>query len=150
MLKIGDKAPDFEANDTNGKAIKLSDFKGKTVILYFYPKDDTPGCTVEACSFRDDFALFKKKNTIILGVSMDDQKSHKKFTDKYNLPFPLLTDNDHKICDLYSAYGEKSMYGRKYMGIMRTTFIIDKEGIIKSIFEKVSVSGHSKELLEKV
>ena len=150
MILINQQAPEFEAKDTNGKTIKLSELKGKTIILYFYPRDDTPGCTIEACAFRDDFALFRKKDTVILGVSIDDEKSHKKFTEKYNLPFPLLVDTEHKICDAYGVYGEKSMYGRKYMGINRTTFIINKEGKISHIFEKVQVNGHSKELLDKI
>ena len=146
-LKIGYKAPDFTLADTKGNLVKLSSLKGKPIVLYFYPKDDTPGCTKEACNFRDDYSQYKKKGIVILGVSTDDQTSHQKFTKKYSLPFPLLCDTDKKVVNLYGVYGEKSMYGRKYMGINRFTFLIDKEGRIQHIFNKVSVDDHSKEIL---
>ncbi|HLC72447.1 MAG TPA: thioredoxin-dependent thiol peroxidase [Candidatus Nanoarchaeia archaeon] len=147
-LKAGDKAPDFSAKDTQGNAITLSSCKGKPVVLYFYPKDDTPGCTKEACSFRDDYTQYKKKGIVILGVSTDDQESHQQFTKKYNLPFPLLVDTDKTIVNRYGVYGEKKMYGKKYLGTNRTTFLIDKEGKIQHIFKKVNVDEHSKEILE--
>jgi peroxiredoxin Q/BCP len=147
MLKISDKAPDFELKDTNGDLVKLSDFKGKYVVLYFYPKDDTPGCTAEACSIRDNFSELKKKGVIILGVSKDDEKSHKKFTEKYQLPFQLLSDPEAEVCTKYNCYGKKKFMGREYIGIIRKTFLIDKQGKIKHIFEKVDTKNHAKEIL---
>src|SRR5437660_1004721 len=126
MPAIGDKAPDFTLKDDQGKDVSLGDFKGKTVVLYFYPKDDTPGCTTEACGFRDDEKKFQKKNTVILGVSADEVASHGKFKTKYKLPFPLLSDPEKKTIQAYGVWKEKSMYGKKYMGIERTTFIIDE------------------------
>jgi peroxiredoxin Q/BCP len=147
QLKEGSKAPDFELQDQNGKTHKLSDYKGKKIILYFYPKDDTPGCTIEACNFRDDSALYKKKGAIILGISVDDIKSHKKFVDKYKLPFILLSDSEKKIVNSYSVWKEKSFMGRKYMGTSRETFIIDEKGKLVKHFNDVSVKDHSKEIL---
>jgi len=141
-------APDFELQNEEGKTCKLSDFRGKPVILYFYPKDDTPGCTTEACSFRDDYSAFTTKNISILGVSPDTTKSHKKFKEKYNLPFPLLADTDHKVCELYGVWGRKQMMGKEYDGVFRTTFVIDSEGRIKKVFGKVKPSEHAKEVLE--
>ncbi len=148
MLKAGDRAPEFESADSDGSKVRLSDFRGKKVVLYFYPRDDTPGCTKEACSFRDSSGAYAKKKMVVLGMSMDDEKSHKKFSEKYKLPFTLLADKDGSICRKYGAYGEKSMYGRKYMGIFRMTFIIDKKGVISKIFGKVKPEGHAKEVLE--
>jgi peroxiredoxin Q/BCP len=130
--------------------IRLADYRGKPVVLYFYPKDDTPGCTTEACGFRDDYSAFTKKDIIILGVSPDTSKSHKKFKDKYNLPFPLLADIDHKVCELYGVWGRKQMMGKEYDGVFRTTFVIDREGKIVKVFEKVKPSEHAKEVLEAV
>jgi len=139
MLQEGNKAPDFKLKDQNEKEISLSDYKGKNVILYFYPKDNTSGCTAEACSFRDDFPKFKKVETVILGVSPDSVESHKKFAKKYNLNFSLLADEDKEVIKKYDVWKEKSMYGRKYMGVERSTFIIDSDGKIKKIFRKVKV-----------
>ncbi len=144
----GLKAPDFELLDQDGKKHKLSDYKGKKVVLYFYPKDDTPGCTKEACNFRDDAKKYEKKGTVILGVSADDEKSHKKFAKKYELTFPLLADTDKNTVMAYNVWGKKSFMGDEYMGILRTTFLIDKKGIITKIFESVRPDDHSKEILE--
>ncbi len=148
MVAEGKKAPDFKLKDQNGQTISLSDYKGKSVVLYFYPKDDTSGCTKEACSFRDGLPGFGKLNAVILGVSADSVESHKKFADKYNLPFTLLSDESKEMIEKYGVWKEKSMYGRKYMGIERTTFIIDENGKIKKIFRKVKVDGHDKEVLD--
>ena len=146
-LHEGAKAPDFNLPASNGKTISLKNFKGKNnVVLYFYPKDDTPGCTVEACEFKNDFKSFEKLDTVILGVSPDELNSHDKFIQKFNLPFILLSDEDKKTCQDYGVWQEKSMYGRKYMGVLRTTFVIDKEGMIQKIFEKVTPKGHSQEI----
>ena len=147
-LKIGDKAPDFNFKNTIGEEVSLAGLKGKRVILYFYPKDDTPGCTVEACNFRDDYDLYQEKDAVILGVSRDGEESHKKFTEKFDLPFTLLSDEDHSVAEKYGAWGEKSMYGRKYMGIIRNTYVIDVEGKIEIIYEKVKPKDHSGEILE--
>ena len=147
-LKIGQKAPGFSVTDQNGDLIKLSDFKGKNLVLYFYPKDDTPGCTKEACNFRDSYAVFRKKGIEILGVSKDNKGSHKKFIEKYNLPFKLLVDEKGELCEKYGVWVEKSLYGKKYMGIARTTFLINKEGKIKHVFEDVKPETHDKEILE--
>ncbi len=150
MLKEGDKAPDFTATATDGSVISLKNLKGKNVVIYFYPKDDTPGCTVEACGFRDSFKTIEKLNTVVLGVSPDSVKSHVKFTEKFQLPFPLLADEDKKICQDYGVWIEKSMYGKKYMGVARTTFVIDKEGRIAKIFEKVKPEIHATEIIEAI
>ena len=147
-LNVGDKTPVFTLKDQNNKAISLSDYKGKNVILYFYPKDNTSGCTAEACNFRDDFSMFKNLNAVVLGVSPDSVESHKKFSEKYNLQFSLLSDEKKDVLEKYGVWKEKSMYGRKYMGVERTTFVIDSEGKIKKIFRKVKVPGHNKELIE--
>ncbi|HQZ96688.1 MAG TPA: thioredoxin-dependent thiol peroxidase [Pyrinomonadaceae bacterium] len=146
MLKEGDKAPDFTSKDQNGNDVSLSDFAGKRVVLYFYPKDDTPGCTKEACSFRDADEVFREKGITVLGVSTDNEKSHQKFISKYQLPFDLLADVDKKIVEDYGVWGEKSMYGKKYMGTFRKTFLIDDSKIVK-IFEKVDVAKHADEVL---
>jgi peroxiredoxin Q/BCP len=150
MLKAGDKAPDFQAPTDAGESVSLKDFRGRKVILYFYPKDNTPGCTQEACDFRDSIARFKKKEVVVLGVSPDSIESHKKFKSKFDLPFALLADEDHKIAEAYGAWGEKSMYGKKFMGIIRSTFLIDEKGKIGEVFEKVKVDGHVGQLLGKV
>ena len=147
-LKIGQKAPDFLLLDDEGEKVKLSEFKGKKVVLYFYPKDDTPGCTKEACNFRDGFKEIKKKGAIVLGVSADSVESHKKFKKKFELNFPLLADTDKKVIESYGVWKEKSMYGRKYMGIERTTFVIDGNGKLSHIFPKVKVAEHYDEVLE--
>ena len=148
MLKEGDSAPAFTTKDANGRTIKLKDLKGQKVVLYFYPKDDTPGCTKEACSFRDEFAAFKKGGINVFGISPDSEASHKKFADKYKLPFTLLADPGHEIADAYGTYGQKKFMGRTYMGIHRTTFLIDEKGKIKKVFEKVKPEDHAREVLE--
>jgi len=146
MLKEGTKAPEFTALDQNGSKIKLSSFKGKkNVVLYFYPKDMTPGCTTEACDFRDRYKNFKGAE--ILGVSIDSPERHQKFIEKYDLPFSLISDTDHKVVNKFKMWQEKSLYGKKFMGTVRSTFIIDKSGIIRKIFPKVKVKGHTEEVL---
>jgi thioredoxin-dependent peroxiredoxin len=148
MRKEGTVAPNFAANDANGETIRLKDLRGKRVVLYFYPKDDTPGCTKEACSFRDAFSEFKKRDITVLGVSVDSEASHKKFTAKFKLPFTLLADPDHSIADAYGVYGEKKFMGRTYMGVKRMTFLIDERGKIKKVFEKVKPEEHAQDVLE--
>ena len=147
LLKVGAKAPAFSLSNTEGKTVKLSDLKGKKVVLYFYPKDMTPGCTVEACGFRDDFAQLKKRGVEVLGASGDNQKSHQKFTEKYSLPFTLLSDPTHEMMEKYGAWGEKTLYGRKYMGVLRITYVIDEEGRIAHVFSKVNTATHSKDVM---
>ncbi len=149
-LKQGQQAPDFKLKDTFGKEVSLASFKGKKIILYFYPKDDTPGCTVEACEFRDGYKLFADKNAIILGISPDNEKSHQKFTSKHNLPFQLLADINAEVSKKYGVYGEKKFLGRSYLGIYRTTFLIDEKGKIIKVFENVRPAGHAKEILNKL
>ena len=148
MLNEGDTAPDFTSRDAEGNEVKLSDLRGQNVVLYFYPKDDTPGCTKEACSFRDASDVYARENVKVLGVSLDDEQSHRKFAEKYQLPFTLLADTDHAVSDLYGVYGERTFAGRKYMGLARKTFLIDREGKIKKIFDKVNVEQHADEVLE--
>ena len=148
MLKEGTLAPDFTAKDENGETVRLRDLRGQKVVLYFYPKDDTPGCTKEACSFRDAFADFKKKKIKVLGVSMDSEAKHQKFIAKYKLPFTLLVDADHEISDAYGVYGQKKFMGRSYMGVKRMTFLIDEKGKIKKVFEKVKPEDHANEVLQ--
>ncbi|SRR6266496_3071186 len=148
MLKEGTAAPVFTTTNANGETVKLKDFRGQKVVLYFYPKDDTPGCTKEACSFRDAFSKYKKRGITVLGVSPDSETSHKKFVSKYKLPFTLLADTDHSIAEAYGVYGEKKFMGRKYMGVYRTTFLIDEKGKIKKVFEKVKPEEHAAEVLE--
>jgi thioredoxin-dependent peroxiredoxin len=148
QLKEGMKAPEFEGIDQMGKVIKLGDFKGKKVVLYFYPKDDTPGCTAEACNLRDNWDSFLKKGFIVIGVSPDSEKSHKGFADKYSLPFPLIADLSKKIVNDYGVWGEKQMYGRSFLGVIRTTFIIDEKGIIEKIINKVDTGGHTKQIFD--
>lgn len=147
-LKTGDKAPDFKGLNQDGKTVSLKDFKGKKVVLYFYPKDDTPGCTAESCNLRDNYSGLKKKGYEIVGVSADTEKSHKKFADKYELPFSLIADTEKEILQAYDAWGEKSMYGKKYMGILRKTYVIDEKGMIEKIFDKVDTKNHTEQILE--
>ena len=144
----GSKAPSFKGKDQNGKAVSLADYKGKKVVLYFYPEDDTPTCTVQACNLRDNFGLLKKKGIVVLGVSPDEEKKHKKFEAKYDLPFTLIADPDHTIIDKYGVWGEKKLYGRTYMGLHRTTFLIDEKGIIRKIFLKPKSKQHTEEILK--
>ncbi len=146
-LRIGDKAPAFEAVDQDGNPISLQDYSGKKLVLYFYPKDDTPGCTAEACNLRDNYTLLLKKGYEIVGVSADDERSHKKFIEKYVLPFPLLADKDKKILMAYGAWGKKNLYGKEYDGILRTTYVISEKGIIEKIFSKVDTKNHTEQIL---
>jgi peroxiredoxin Q/BCP len=148
-LQIGDTAPDFKVNDQDGNPIKLSSFKGHKVVLYFYPKDMTPGCTAQACDLRDNYKLLQKKGYVVLGISSDDEKSHRKFADKEKLPFPLLADTDKAVHDKYGTWGEKSMYGRKFMGTLRTTFVIDEKGKIEDIISKVDTKAHTRQILKE-
>lgn len=148
LLKTGAKAPDFTSVDQDGKSVALSQFKGKKVVLYFYPKDDTPGCTKEACAFRDSFPKFEKLGVIVLGVSVDDEKKHKKFAEKYNLPFRLVVDAEKKIVQDYGVWGMKKFMGREYMGTNRVTYLIDENGVIEAVFPKVKPEKHADELLE--
>jgi peroxiredoxin Q/BCP len=148
MLKEGSTAPAFKITDANGETVNLKDLRGQKVVLYFYPKDDTPGCTKEACSFRDAFSKFKKQDIAVLGVSPDSEKSHQKFATKYKLPFTLLADTDRSIVEAYGVWGEKKFMGRTYMGVNRTTFLIDEKGKIKKIFEKVKPEDHASEVLQ--
>ena len=147
MVKEGNKAPDFSEKNQDGKPVKLSSFKGKkNIVLYFYPKDMTPGCTTEACDFRDQFKNFK--NTVILGVSTDSPERHQRFIDKYGLPFELIADENKKVANKYGVWQEKKLYGKTFMGIVRSTFIIDKKGVVRKIFQKVKVKEHVGEVLE--
>ena len=147
-LEVGSKAPAFTLPDAEGKKVKLADFKGSPVVLYFYPKDDTPGCTKEACAFRDRSEEFKKLGAVVLGVSADSSASHAKFRDKYSLNFPLLADESHSVSESYGAWREKNMYGKKSMGIQRSTYLIDAEGKVAKVWKKVSVDGHDAQVLE--
>ncbi|MDN3547582.1 thioredoxin-dependent thiol peroxidase [Mucilaginibacter aquaedulcis] len=149
-LKEGDKAPDFTAKDQNGKTVSLADYKGKNVILYFYPKDDTPGCTAESCDFRDNYQSLLSKGFEVIGVSTDDEKSHKKFETKYNLPFTLIADNEKQIVEAYGVWVEKNMYGKQYMGTARTTFIIDCNGVISHLISKVDTKNSSQQVLDLI
>lgn len=146
-LKAGDKAPEFEGKDQDGNLIKSSDLRGKKIVLYFYPKDNTPGCTAQSCNLRDNYEALQKQGYVVLGVSQDSEASHQKFIAKFDLPFPLLADTDHTIHNLFGTWGEKSMYGRKYMGTFRTTFIIDEEGIISEVISKVKTKDHTAQIL---
>ena len=146
-LNIGDKAPDFTAKDQDGNDISLADFKGKKVVLYFYPKDSTPGCTAQACNLRDNYQDLLDKGYAVIGVSQDSEKSHKRFIEKQSLPFPLIADTDHTVHNLYGTWGEKKMYGRTYMGTFRTTFVIDEEGKIEDIIKKVKTKEHTAQIL---
>ena len=150
LVEIGKKAPAFNLKDQDGKTHKLSDYEGRPVVLYFYPKDDTPGCTAEACAFRDNLVRFKPGNALILGVSVLDEKSKTKFAEKYDLNFPLLADSDHAVADEYGAWQERSMYGRKYMGVARVTYLIGADGKVVQRWDKVKVEGHAEEVLAAV
>ena len=150
VLSVGDKAPAFSLAAQDGKKYSLKDFKGKKVVLYFYPKDNTSGCTQEACDFRDNLPAFKKKGSVVIGVSADSASSHQKFAEKHDLVFTLLSDEDKSMLTAYGVWKEKSMYGRKYMGIERTTILIDEKGTITQIFPKVKVPGHIDEVLSKL
>ncbi|MBK5196841.1 MAG: thioredoxin-dependent thiol peroxidase [Methyloceanibacter sp.] len=147
-LEVGDKAPDFTLPADGGGKVSLKELNGKTVVLYFYPKDDTPGCTAEACAFRDQLPDFSKVKAAIVGISRDSVKSHDKFKKKFELPFPLASDEDGKVCEAYGTWVEKSMYGKKYMGIERATFLIDGKGVIRNIWRKVKVPGHADDVLK--
>lgn len=146
-LKEGQKAPAFKGKDQNGNTVSLADFKGQKVVLYFYPEDDTPTCTIQACNLRDNFSLLKKNGFVVLGISPDEEKKHKKFETKYGLPFTLIADPKHTIIDKYGVWGEKQLYGRNYMGLHRTTFLIDEKGIVKKIFLKPKSKQHTEEIL---
>ena len=150
MLKENTLAPDFQLSDEAGVLHSLSQYRGKEIVLYFYPKDDTPNCTTEACNFRDDYSAFEKAGVVILGVSPDSPQSHAKFKQKYHLPFPLLADEEHKVCELYEVWGKKSMYGKEYYGVNRTTYLIGKNGMIRKVFEKVKPAEHSAEILAQL
>jgi len=148
MVSEGNVAPDFTLPDENGNQVSLSQFRGRKVILYFYPKDDTPGCTTEACGIRDSFPNFEASGAVVLGVSPDSVESHKKFKEKYNLPFTLLADTDHKVAEMYGVWGTKKMYGREFTGVLRTTFLIDEEGKVQKVFKNVKPDLHAQELVE--
>lgn len=143
----GDKAPQFSLKDGDGRTVKLSDYKGRKVVLYFYPRDMTPGCTKEACAFQEDLSEFDERNVAVLGVSTDDARSHQRFSEKYGLKFPLLADTEHRVAEEYGVWQEKNMYGRKVWGIKRKTFIIDEQGRIACVFDKVSPAEHSREVI---
>ncbi|MER3463585.1 MAG: thioredoxin-dependent thiol peroxidase [Chitinophagaceae bacterium] len=147
-LQAGDKAPVFSGRDQNGNKVSLSDLKGKKVVLYFYPEDDTPACTAQSCNLRDNQSILQKAGYTIIGVSPNDEKSHEKFAAKYSLPFSLLPDPQHKIIDKYGVWGEKNLYGRKFMGLHRTTFVIDEQGIIQKIFLRPKTKAHAEEILK--
>jgi thioredoxin-dependent peroxiredoxin len=147
-LAIDQTAPDFKLLDQNNQIVSLETFRGQNVLLYFYPKDDTPGCTTEACNFRDDYSSYENANVVILGVSPDTPASHKKFKDKYQLPFTLLADENHQVCELYKVWGPKKSFGKEYDGVHRTTYLIDPDGIIREVFQNVSPANHSAEVLE--
>lgn len=147
-LAEGKKAPLFKGKDQNGQIISLSDFKGKNIILYFYPQDDTPTCTIQACNLRDNFEILTKKGFVVIGISPDEVVKHKKFETKHNLPFTLIADHDLTIIEKYGVWDEKSMYGKKYMGLIRTTFLIDDKGVIKKIFSKPKSKEHAQEIIE--
>jgi len=147
-LSVGMEAPDFTLPDAEGRPVRLRDFRGRTVVLYFYPKDDTPGCTVEACGFRDAYDRYVEAGAVVIGISPDDVASHARFARKYGLPFLLLADPDHRVAEAYGVWKEKHQYGRSFWGIERTTFVIDAEGRIKRVFERVRPQGHSDEVLE--
>ena len=150
LLTEGDKAPDFTAVDQTGKTVKLSDLKGKKVIVYFYPKDDTPGCTAEACNLRDNYDELIQKGFEVIGISPDNENSHKKFREKYNLPFHLLADTEKKILKAYGAWGEKKMYGKSYEGVLRTTYVINEKGMIEKVIAKVNTKDHAKQILTEL
>lgn len=150
MIDVGQPAPAFTAPAGGGQTVSLADYRGKKVVLYFYPKNDTPGCTKEACSFRDHWSALQERGVIVLGVSPDSEASHAKFAGKYSLPFPLLADADHAIASAYGAWGEKNMYGKKITGILRTTFLIDEKGVISFVWRKPKTDVHAEEVLSKL
>ena len=150
VLSAGTQAPDFKLNDNEGQPHELKDYRGQTIVIYFYPKDDTPGCTKEACSFRDAYADFKKAGVTLIGISPDSEKSHTKFIEKYELPFTLLSDPGHEVCEAYGVWGLKKFMGREYDGVYRTTFVIGPEGEIKHVFENVKPADHSQEVLAEI
>jgi thioredoxin-dependent peroxiredoxin len=145
----GEKAPDFEGRTQTGDTIRLADFAGKRVALYFYPKDDTPGCTKQACNLRDDYKKLQDAGIAVIGVSTDDEKSHSAFADKYSLPFPLVADPDHTIVNRYGVWGERSLYGKKFMGTSRTTFLIDEDGVVRHVFKRPKVEQHADEIMAR-
>lgn len=147
-LTIGQKAPDFTGKDQNGNSVSLTDFSGKKLVIYFYPKDNTPGCTAQACNLRDNYDLLLKKGYAVVGVSCDTEKKHQNFINKFNLPFPLIADTEQELVNLYGVWKEKNMYGKKFMGIVRTTFVIDEKGIIEEIIKKVDTKNHSEQILK--
>jgi peroxiredoxin Q/BCP len=150
LLEVGQPAPMISGETQSGEAISLADFRGKKVVIYFYPKDDTPGCTKQACNLRDNWSLLKQKGIEVIGISADDVKSHGKFAQKFSLPFPLIADTDHQICEAFGVWGERNFMGRKYMGIARTTFVIDENGLIEAVFAKPKVSQHTEEILAAI
>lgn len=150
LITAGNPAPDFNLVDENGKEHSLSDYKGKPLVLYFYPRDDTPGCTKEACNFRDDYSKYEEAGVTILGVSPDEADSHAKFKNKYDLPFTLLADSDHRVSEKYGVWGPKKSFGREYEGILRTTFLIDSDGKIKKVFKNVKPAQHSEDVLQAI
>lgn len=150
VLSAGNQAPEFELMDNEGKLHKLSDYQGQTIVVYFYPKDDTPGCTKEACSFRDAYADFREAGIEVIGISPDNEKSHSKFIQKYELPFVLLSDPDHQVCEAFGVWGLKKYMGREYEGVYRTTFVIGPDGVVKRVFENVKPADHSHEVLAEV
>ena len=150
LLEAGQKAPDFEAKDQNGKTIKLSDYRGKKVVLYFYPKDNTPGCTAESCNLRDNYDAMLAQGYVVLGVSPDSEKSHQKFIDKHELPFDLIADTDKQVHELFGTWGEKKMYGKTYMGVMRSTFLLDEQATITHVIPKVITKDHANQILELI
>ena len=147
MIAEGQEAPDFELTSDTGETVKLSDLRGKPVVLYFYPKDDTPGCTTQACGIRDAYGEFERAGVVVLGVSPDDERSHVKFRSKYELPFTLLADTEHAVAERYGVWGERKYMGKKYMGISRSTFVIDEDGKVKKVFEKVTPATHADDVL---
>ncbi len=149
-LKVGDKAPNFKGKDQDGNTISLKDFAGKKLVLYFYPKDDTPGCTAESCNLRDNYLEFKKKGYVIVGVSADDEAKHQKFIEKYSLPFPLIADVDHQVIKAYDVWGMKKFMGKEYEGISRTTFVIDEKGILEKVITDVIVKDHTEQILKGI
>jgi len=150
MIKENTKAPQFSLHDQEGNQVSLNDLLNKPLVLYFYPKDDTPGCTTEACGFRDDYTKYQDFNVEIVGISPDDVQSHQKFTNKYDLPFALLADEGHKVCESYGVWGKKKSFGREYDGVKRTTFLIDTDGIVRRVFEGVKPASHSEQVIEAI
>ncbi len=148
MPSVGDPAPDFELESDSGETVSLSDFRGRRAVVYFYPRDDTPGCTTEACEFRDRLPAIEERNAVVLGISPDDVESHRAFKEKYELPFTLLSDPDGSVAEAYGAWGEKKRYGKTYEGILRSTFVIDEDGTVQEVFRNVRAKGHGDQVLE--